>query len=140
MTALNTRMALYSDFKLSFTPDPITGDLAKVEDDDSVVQSVQTLILTMFFERVFQPGLGSLVTAMLFEPLDRITAASVASTIRDTIRVFEPRAEVSTVEFYFDKTPKGELIPDHSVFLDISLRVRNIPTLVTTGVLLRRLR
>lgn len=133
-------MPLYSDFNLSFEPDPITRDLARVEDDAAVVQSVKSLILTSVYERVFQPPLGSLVNKMLFEPIDKVTGMVLSRSIEETVRLYEPRAEVKVVNFYFNTTPQGEPIDPNALYVEITLRVKNSPNLVTTGVLLRRLR
>ena len=41
--------------------------------------------------------LGSNVHNLLFEPVDRITAAAIKSEIRDTILNFEPRVKLQDV-------------------------------------------
>lgn len=131
---------LYSDFDMSFEPDPISKDLRRVVDDESVKQSVKNLILTSLYERVFQPSLGSEIYNSLFEPLDQVTTAVLARTIVDTVRLFERRAKVIHVDFYFEKTPAGEVVPEHTVYVEVAFQIRNFPGVSTTGVLLRRLR
>ena len=84
---------LYSDFDISFLPDPVTADLMKVENEESIKQSLRLLVLTSVGERVFQPGLGGTVNRMLFEPLDKVTTTVLVKNIGDTIRQFEPRVD-----------------------------------------------
>lgn len=131
---------VYSDYNISFLPDPITGDLQKVENDEAVKQSIRLLILTSLNERVFQPGLGTTLQAALFDQLDDITLTILAKTIADGIRNFERRAELQSVDIYEDKTPTGEPLDENSVWIEVVVRVLNLPNLVSTGLLLRRIR
>jgi phage baseplate assembly protein W len=82
---------LYSDFDLGFTANPVTGDVSKKYDVNAVKQSLKNLILTQFYERPFQPNLGSPVYKLLFENLDAITANSIEVQIDLMINQFEPR-------------------------------------------------
>lgn len=131
---------VYSDFNITFLPDPVTGDLQKVENDDAVKQSIRLLVLTALNERAFQPGLGSNLRQMLFEPLDDITTTILVKTMADVIRQFEPRVELEYIDVHTDKTPFGELLDSNSIWVEFVVRVLNLPGLVSTGVLLRRLR
>lgn len=141
MWCLNTDMAsTYSDLDISFLPNPITKDLSTVVDEESIKQSVKLLVLTSTYERVFQPSVGGDVNKLLFEPLDKVTTAVLAQTIADVLRQFEPRIQVRYIDVYFDKKPTGEYIDPDTVWIEIAFTIINLPTLVTTGVLLRRLR
>lgn len=130
----------YSDFDISFSPNPVTKDLATVTDEESVKQSVKLLVLTSLYERVFQPSLGGEVNKLLFEPLDAVTTTVLSQTIADVLRQFEPRITLQYVDMYFDKKPTGEYLEPNTLWIEIAFMIRNLPTLVTTGVLLRRLR
>jgi phage baseplate assembly protein W len=131
---------LYSDFDISFLPDPITADLMKVENEESIKQSLRLLVLTSVGERLFQPGLGGTVNRMLFEPLDKVTTTVLVKNIGDTIRQFERRVELQHIDVYFDKKPTGEYLDANTLWIEIAVKVLNLPNLITTGVLLRRLR
>ena len=131
---------LYSDFDISFLPDPITADLMKVENEESIKQSLRLLVLTSVGERLFQPGLGGTVNRMLFEPLDKVTTTVLVKNIGDTIRQFEPRVDLQYIDVYFDKKPTGEYLDANMLWIEIAVKVLNLPNLITTGVLLRRLR
>lgn len=133
-------MALYSDFDITFAPNPVTKDLSKLEDVESVKQSIKLLVLTNLYERVFQPGVGGEVNRMLFEPLDKVTTAVLSRTIADVIHQFEPRATLRYIDVHFDQKPTGEYLDPNTLWIEIAFTVVNLPNLVTTGVLLRRLR
>lgn len=133
-------MALYSDFDISFTRDAISGDIALVEDTQAVAQSVRNLIMTNFYERPFQPSLGSAVSLRLFDQLDNIAQLALTQDIRDVLRLFEPRAEVRSVRVYTSTGPNGEYIDKNAVLLVVIFAVQNLPQLVTTQIVLTRLR
>lgn len=88
---------LYSDFDLNFSPHPVTGDLAMKYDVQSVKQSLKTLLLTEYYERPFQPKLGSPVHALLFENLDPITANALQIQIELLIQNYEPRVSIENI-------------------------------------------
>lgn len=131
---------VYNDFDISFLPNLVTGDLKTVENDAAVRQSIRLLVLTALNERVFQPGLGSSVSQLLFEPLDEITTTIVVKTIADAIKQFEPRAQLLYIDVFTDRTPTGTPLDDNSIWIEISVNVLNLPNIVSTGILLRRLR
>ena len=81
-------MAIYSDFNISFEPNPLSKDLEIVTDEYAVSQSVKDLILTSYYERPFQPSIGSDIRRLLFEPMDSITIRVLAQSIKDVIDQF----------------------------------------------------
>ena len=133
-------MVLYRDFDISFLNDPLTGDLAIVEDEASVSQSVRSLIMTSLFERPFQPSLGSIVNQLLFAPNDNIMQLVLAKTIQSTVDEFEPRAKVKTIDFYTKIGPNREVLDNNTLIVTITFAIHNMPSLVSTNVVLRRLR
>ena len=133
-------MPLYADLDLSFDADPATGDMRMVEETAAVSQSVRNLVLTRFYERPFQPPLGSAVSQRLFEPLDSVTEFALAQDIRDVIRLYEPRATLRQVTVYTKRGPNGESLDEHTVVVTVGFTVQNTPQLVTTQIVLTRLR
>jgi phage baseplate assembly protein W len=89
---------IYSDIDFSFAANPVTGDLAKKYDVNAVKQSLKTLILTKYFERPFQPKLGSPVYALLFENMDEVTANRLQLEIELLINRYEPRVRAQEVQ------------------------------------------
>jgi len=88
----------YSDISTSFAPHPVSGDLARVTDIEAIKRSVRSLILTDKYERLLDPMIGSNVRAMLFEPMDGTTVVALQSYIQETIRNYEPRANLMQVQ------------------------------------------
>lgn len=124
---------IYSDLDLSFQAHPITGDVARKYDVNAVKQSLKTLILTNFYERPFQPKLGSPVYGMLFENLDIITANSLKLKLELLINKYEPRVRSQQV----DVVP----IFDQNAFsVSIYFYVVGVREPVTFSTILRRSR
>lgn len=94
---------IYSDIDLNFLAHPVTGDVSKKYDVDAVKQSLKTLILTNYYERPFQPKLGSPVYSMMFEHIDVPSSNSLKLRLEMLINQFEPRIsaqEVTVVPLY----------------------------------------
>jgi len=125
---------LYKDIALSFERNAATKDVIVKKDVDAVKQSVRNLILTNHYERPFHPEIGSGVSALLFEPLDPITAQSLKRLIGEVIQNFEPRAQVVSVEAFPN-------LDANSYEVTINFRIVNIPgELVTLTTMLERSR
>jgi len=86
---------IYADLDLTFNRIPATGDVALRFDDQSVIASVRNLLLTNFYERPFQPDLGSNLNAILFEPATGLTAGILELEIRNVITNYEPRVQIN---------------------------------------------
>ena len=96
MTTISTQVnKTYKDLDLNFTKHPIKNDINKHVDATAVINSIKNLILTKHYERPFQPDIGSNVQALLFENMDKITAATLEREITQVISTYEPRARIS---------------------------------------------
>lgn len=124
---------IYSDLDLSFGAHPITGDVVKKYDVNSVKQSLKVLILTQYYERPFQPKLGSPVYGMLFDNVDQITANSLKLRIELLINKFEPRVRSQQV----DVVP---LYDENAFEITMYFYVIGVPDPVTFSTILRRSR
>jgi hypothetical protein len=89
---------VYSDLDLTFNRLPGTNDVAMRYDDRAVIASVRNLLMTNFYERPFQPNLGSNVDKLLFEPVNDLTANILATEIRNVINNYEPRVSIDLLE------------------------------------------
>ncbi len=89
---------LFTDFDLSFTPNPGSGDIFTKRDVSSIKQSLRNLILTNHYERPFHPEIGCQVKALLFELFHPATKAAIEKAITDTIENFEPRVSLISVQ------------------------------------------
>jgi phage baseplate assembly protein W len=88
---------IYADLDLTFAAQPVTGDVSLVLDSRAVISSVRNLLLTNFYDRPWQPNLGSNLTGLLFEPVSSITQNIIAKEIENTIKNFEPRVTLNYV-------------------------------------------
>lgn len=104
LSLINTKASIvardytYADLDLTFKPNPVTGDINPVKDIEAIKRSVKNLVLTNFYERPFQPEIGSGVRALLFEPSDTITIHELEQTIKRVISNFEPRVTLLNVQ------------------------------------------
>ena len=124
---------IYSDLDLTFRRLPVTNDVALSYDEQAVIRSVRNLLLTGFYERPFQPDLGSNVRRMLFEPLDNITASNLEREIRQVISNFEPRVTITTLQ-----VAPNEQQNAFGVYMEFEIINRTEP--ITIRFLLQRIR
>jgi len=96
---------IYADLDLTFRKLPGTRDVALRYDEQAVIASVRNLLLTNFYERPFQPDVGSNLTALLFEPATNITASLLSNEIQNVITNYEPRATIQNI--LVNLTPDG---------------------------------
>jgi phage baseplate assembly protein W len=88
---------LYRDLDLSFTRNPVSGDVSKKIDVNAVKQSLNILMQTNFYERPFAPEKGANLRGYLFEPMSSLVANLLQSTIRNMISSYEPRVRIETI-------------------------------------------
>lgn len=87
----------YKDLDLNFTVHPVKKDVSRHFNEKAIINSVKNLVSTNFYERPFQPELGSSIRQLLFEPVDSVFAASIERRLRDVINNYEPRVSVESV-------------------------------------------
>ena len=124
---------IYSDLDLDFTRNPVTSDIVKLNDVDSVKRSVKNLIQTNHYERPFHPEIGSDVRALLFENMTPLTALNLERKVIEVLTNFEPRAKIVNVI----AQPQEDANRYH---IQISFYVVGISTPVVVETYLTRLR
>ena len=87
----------FKDLSASFQTSPLSNDLIALKNESAIARSVRNLILTEQGERPFQPVLGTGVSRLLFENMDKLTASAIRSEIRTTIENYEPRVEINEI-------------------------------------------
>jgi len=87
----------YKDLDLNFTIHPVKKDINKLTAERAVVNSIKNLVSTNHYEKPFNPSFGSNLRRLLFENVDKFTAALIEREITEVISNFEPRATVSSV-------------------------------------------
>ena len=123
----------YSDLNLNFNKNPATKDVAKLKDVEAVKRAVRNLILTNRFERPFHPEIGSDIRSLLFENMTPVVEVLLKDRIKETIDVYEPRADVTDIIVSGDS--------DRNEYrVQIEFRVLNVPNPIVVTEFLQRLR
>jgi len=124
---------IYSDLDLDFTRNPVTSDIVKLNDVDSVKRSVKNLIQTNHYERPFHPEIGSDIRGLLFENMTPLTALNLERKVIEVLTNFEPRAKIVNVI----AQPQEDANRYH---IQISFYVVGISTPIVVETYLQRLR
>jgi phage baseplate assembly protein W len=133
ITGQSRRAVYFSDFLDSFDRHPVTGQLARVTNEDSVKQALRNLILTSNGERLYQPLIGGNVKKSLFEPIDDFTTDYLADSIKQTIFNNERRVAAADVKVVAD--------PDNNAYtVTIYFMIFNSQAVNTVSLTLTRVR
>lgn len=124
---------LYKDLDLNFGINPVTKDVNKKVGDRAIIAAVRNLILLNYFEKPFNPSIGSNVRRLLFEPMDAGTGSLLQKEITLTINNYEPRVKLRNVYVQADEDNQG-----YNVTIEFFLINRIEP--VTLNLFLERLR
>jgi phage baseplate assembly protein W len=87
----------FRDVSATFKVNPINLDLIVLRNENAIARSLRNLIFTVPGEKPFQPTIGSNISQLLFEPLDKLTASTIQTEIEDTINNYEPRVNLIEV-------------------------------------------
>ncbi len=107
----------FKDISASFLTNPINNDLIDNKNETAIARSIRNLVYTIPGEKPFQPLVGSNVSNLLFESLDRLTSSSIRDEIEYTITSYEPRVRLTKVsvlaneiEHSFDVTIRYNIV------------------------------
>ena len=129
---ISRNMRQYRDLDLFFAKKQGSDDISKITDVEAVKRSIRNLVLLNYYEKPFNPEIGSDVRDLLFENMSPLTSVVLARAIEDVIENFEPRVRLInvrafpnldrndyevTIEFFVVNTPT-ELV-DMTVFLEV---------------------
>ena len=133
ISPVRSRQSLFSDFHKDMTQNPISEDLAVKRDEEAVKEAIKNLILTDRGERLMQPLVGGNIRAMLFENNTPATIKIIQEIVKETIRVYEPRATL------IDVVVQSSL-DESAVQIAIYFYINNIEQPITLTVFLERTR
>ena len=133
MVTINKTVKQFIDLDLNFLPHPVTGDIVRSYDADSINKNLKYLILTQNYEVPFHPEVGCQVNGLLFEEADYMTTQLMQRTIENAIQNFEPRVSLLSVEVDTDNTK-------HAFNVTIVYKIVNTLQPVTFNLLLKRTR
>jgi phage baseplate assembly protein W len=124
---------LFSDIDLNFTAHPVTKDITRRFDENSIKASIKNLLLTRNFERPFHSEIGSPIRALMFELPGPMFDVMLQRAIIDVINNFEPRVEIIDV-----------LVNDASdlnaVYVTLEFKIVNTERPITLDLALERTR
>jgi len=129
--ARNTRT--FSDLDFNFTAHPVTGDVVRRFDEQSIKNALKNLILTSNYERPFHSEIGSPIKRLLFEPATPMLQVMMERAITDTVNNFEPRVELLNVEVVVSED-------DYTVYVTIEFKIINTSQPLTLELTLERTR
>lgn len=124
---------IYSDLDLDFSKHPVTKDVSRKTNDSAVIASVKNLLQTNYYERPFNPTFGGNITALLFEPVDPISASILQKEIEMTIENYEKRARIDQI--IVDVDPENQ-----RYLVNLRFYILNSTKPVTVNLYLNRLR
>ena len=105
--AILNRKPDYSDLDLDFIAHPTTGDVMKKVGEDAIKRSIRNLVLTNYYDRPFNPGIGSNVNKLLFDQPSPILENIMKDSIRTVIESFEPRVNIRHISVKLDNDNNG---------------------------------
>jgi len=147
------KQKLFSDLDLAFKPKPGTlvdgvyvGDVYKKTDAAAVIQAVENILLTNFYEKPFEPFYGANIRAMLFETMENYSERFITERITAQVEEFEPRAKIVDISYYEgeDLIPKGVIAlseyAKNSIYIKVEFNIENFTQSFTASVNMNRLR
>ena len=122
---INTNRSVYfADFLTDFSLNPVTGELARVTNEESVKQSLKNLIMTMKGERFYDDNKGSNVFASMFDLMSPMVVEDVRSSIYEVVSNYMPVVELININVEFNDNNELRVIIEFSII--------NIPNKIFT--------
>ena len=102
------------------------GGIALAHDETDVDQAIQLILGTAPGERPMRPEFGCGVHDFVFDTIDAGTVARMETEIRGALDRWEPRIEVSELDFDLDGVERGELLINIAYRLRATNHMRNL--------------
>src|SRR5689334_25281722 len=102
------------------------GGIALARDETDIDQAILLILGTAPGERPMRPEFGCGVHDFVFDTIDAGTVARMETEIRGALDRWEPRVEVTDVQFDLDGTERGELVIDITYRVRATNHVRNL--------------
>ena len=134
MVQLTKDNKTFTDISLSFQPNPLNGDITVLRDDRAITNALKNCVLIAAGETSFDNNFGSVVSTLLFEPTDEVTADDLRYEIERTIKRNEPRVEIDFIRVIpnYDQGSFSVIIQYKIVGYDQTFNVDFILTPTTT--------
>jgi phage baseplate assembly protein W len=123
----------YKDLDLNFIAHPVKKDISRHFNEKAIINSLKNLVSTNFYERPFQPDLGSDIRRLLFEPVDSVFGAALERRLTDLINNYEPRVGIESIV--------AIPAPDENGYrVTLTFFIVNLPNPITINFFLERIR
>ncbi len=93
LVSRSTSNVFFRDISLSFTANPLTGDILLRQDLDAIKDSIRNLVLLNKGERPFKSNIGGGLYSLLFARFTIATKTVFENSILTTISDNEPRVD-----------------------------------------------
>lgn len=90
------------DLNIKFNANAIDGSLTTLSGRNVIIQSISNIIRTMTTERIYKPEIGSGIMNLLGENMSAVNASLIVEQIKQTIALYEPRAEIIDITYKLD--------------------------------------
>ncbi len=111
--------------------DPASGGVALSEYEENIRQCVTVILGTKPGERPMQPAFGCRIHELLFAPNTGATAAMITYHVKNALRRWEPRIEVTNVSARPGKQGEMRVSVDYRIISTNS--PQNLVHVLTTG-------
>jgi len=128
-----SRTKPWTDLNLSLALHPIRKDIVPLKDDEAIKYAVKNLLLTNFYERPFNHGVGANMRALLFEPADEITKTALKENIERCLTEHERRVELIFINIVDE-------VDTNSYRILVKFRIKEFDSQDEVEIVLRRLR
>ena len=88
----------FKDLSMSFKKNPLNDDLIGLKNANAIARSIKNIVFTFPGEKPFNESFGSRVSRLLFDNFDDLTASNIKDEIETSIRRFEPRVRLRSVQ------------------------------------------
>jgi phage baseplate assembly protein W len=124
---------IYSDLSTNFSLNAMTGDVVRLTEMDAVKRAIKNIVMTNKYERLLNPKFGAGINDLLFEPMTPMATMNLRETISNSIRTYEPRAVIETLD----------VVPDEysqTYYVDLVFSLRNTNQTGTVQFFIDRIR
>ena len=134
----NRSTFIYKDFSLSFTRNPVTGDVSTIKDVQDIKRSIRNLVMMNPGDKPFHPEIGTGLRAALFQNFSPTMSEALRLRIENTLKIYEPRITVREVSF---RDPDSQSLDNNALNCFIIFTLNNAPDqLEQVSLMLQRIR
>jgi hypothetical protein len=133
MATTITNNIFFSDLRSDLAVNPANDDVILSVNEKAIETSIINLLQTNFYERPFQPEIGSNIRSLLFELATPQMQYNLKEAVLETIENFEPRCQVLDILVESNED-------EHNLKVYITFQAINAERPVTFDLVLNRVR